>query len=170
MGPSMSLTSAPVPPVGPDDHVRGADGAPLLIFYGDFACPFCAVAAERVRAHDLRVAFRHFALRARHPRAPALAAAAEAAAAQGAFWAFHDALFADQGRVDDPHLWARARDLGLDVERFDADRRDDAVAARVTRDVRGAMRAGVATSPTLIAGGEHHPGPPAEAWLVGLQR
>ena len=36
----------------------------------------------------------------------------------------HDALFADQGRLEDPHLWARAERLGLDVARFDADRRD----------------------------------------------
>ena len=45
----------------------------------------------------------------------------------------HDALFADQGRLEDPHLWARAERLGLDVARFDADRRSDAVAARVAR-------------------------------------
>jgi len=168
----MALTSAPVPPLTSDDHVRGPDGAPLVVFYGDFACPWCAVAVERLAEAEpaLRVAFRHFALRAKHPRAPVLAAAAEAAALQGAFWAFHDALFADQGRLDDPHLWARARDLGLDVERFDADRRGDAVLARVRRDVRGAMRAGVATSPTLVSGGALHAGPPERAWVRALHR
>ena len=50
---------------------------------------------------------------------------------QGAFWPMHDALFADQGRLEDPHLWARAEALGLDVVRFDADRRSEAVLARV---------------------------------------
>ena len=43
----------------------------------------------------------------------------------------HDALFDDQARLEDPHLWARARRLGLDLARFDADRRSDAVAERV---------------------------------------
>ena len=57
----------------------------------------------------------------------AAACAAEAAALQGRFWEMHDALFADQGRLEDPHLWARAEQLGLDVARFDADRRSDAV-------------------------------------------
>jgi protein-disulfide isomerase len=166
----MSLTSAPVPPLGPDDHVRGPEDAPLVIVYADFACPYCAMAVERLRARELRVAFRHFALRAKHPRAPVLAAAAEAAAAQGAFWAMHDALFADQGRIDDPHLWERARRLGLDLERFDDDRRAEATAARVKHDVRGAMRAGVATSPTLATGGVLHPGPPAAEWLDTLRR
>ncbi len=45
-----------------------------------------------------------------------------------------DSLYADRGRVDDPHLWERAERLGLDLERFEADRRSDAVAARVRRD------------------------------------
>jgi hypothetical protein len=35
----------------------------------------------------------------------------------------HDLLFSDQGRLEDPHLWERARGLALDLERFDADRR-----------------------------------------------
>ena len=46
----------------------------------------------------------------------------------------HDALFADQGRLEDPLLWTRAGRLGLDVERFEADRRSDAVRDRVRDD------------------------------------
>ena len=64
------------------------------------------------KAEGARVVFRHLALKARHPRALALAHAAEAAAAQGAFWAFADATYADQGRLEDPHLWDRARGAG----------------------------------------------------------
>jgi protein-disulfide isomerase len=154
----MDLTSAPVPALGPDDHVRGPDGAPLVVMYADFACPHCAVAQlrlrEAAREQPLRVAFRHFALKAKHPRAPVLAAAAEAAALQGAFWPLHDALYADQGRQDDPHLWAHAERLGLDVARFDADRRSPEVAARVKRDVLAGMRAGVAATPTLFVDAE----------------
>ena len=167
----MELTSAPVPPIDAADHVRGDPDAPLVVLYADFACPWCAVAVQRLEGAPVRVAFRHFALKAKHPRAPALAAAAEAAALQDAFWPMHDALFADQGRLDDPHLWARAEALGLDVERFDADRRGEAVQARVRRDVRGAMRGGVATSPTLVtADGALHPGPPAAGWVDRLHR
>jgi protein-disulfide isomerase len=65
----------------------------------------------------------------------------------------HDALFADQGRLDDPHLWARAERLGLDVGRFDRERRSEAVTARVARDFRSGIRAGVAATPTLFTGG-----------------
>jgi protein-disulfide isomerase len=79
-----------------------------------------------------------------------LALAAEAAGRQGAFWAFHDAVFADQGRIDDPHLWDRCERLGLDLGRFEADRRSDAVARRVARDLREGMRAGVTATPALL--------------------
>ncbi len=164
------LTSAPVPPLRDDDHVRGAEGAPLVIVYGDYACPHCALADARIAAAPVRMAFRHFALRARHPRAGALAAAAEAAALQDAFWPFHDSLYSDQGRLDDPHLWERARTLGLDVERFEADRRGAAVAARIARDLRDGLRAGVAASPTLFAGAVAHPGVPTAEWLLAPPR
>lgn len=102
--------------------------------------------------------FRHFPVRSSHPRAWAAACAAEAAALQGRFWEMHDALFADQGRLEDPHLWHRARELGLDVERFDSDRRGEAVTARVQSDFRGGVRAGVVTTPTLFARGHIHAG------------
>jgi protein-disulfide isomerase len=96
----------------------------------------------------------------KHPRARVLAHAAEAAALQGAFWEMHDSLFGDQGRLDDPHLWERARRFGLDVDRFEADRRSDAVAARVEGDFRAGVRAGIVTTPTLFLEGVQHPGVP----------
>jgi protein-disulfide isomerase len=97
-------------------------------------------------------------VRSSHPRAHAAACAAEAAALQGRFWEMHDALFADQARLEDPHLWARAEALGLDVERFDADRRSDAVVAVVKAQFRAGVRAGVVTTPTAFAEGRIYPG------------
>lgn len=165
----MTLTSADIPPITERDHVRGDAQAPLVVLYADFTCPRCVVARERLKDLPLRTAFRHFALKAKHPRAVPLAHAAEAAAAQSAFWPFHDALYDDPGRIDDPHLWTRAEALGLDVARFDADRRSDAVAERVARDVRGAMRAGIAVTPTLVApDGGLHPGAPDPALLAAI--
>jgi protein-disulfide isomerase len=148
--------------------VRGPEGARIVIVYGDYECPFCAAVEERLRGLELRVAFRHFPVRSSHPRAQAAACAAEAAAAQDAFWPFHDSLFADQGRLEDPHLWARAETLGLDVARFDADRRSDPVAALVKEDFRSGIRAGVATTPTLFVDGERHSGRPDAALWAAL--
>ncbi len=145
------LRSAPVPPPRAHDHVRGPAGAPLVVLYGDYACPRCAVANARLAelGDEIRLVVRHLALKAKHPRALALAHAAEAAARQDAFWPFHDGLYRDPGRVDDPHLWARCRRLGLDVERFEADRRSPGVAERVRLDVRDALRAGATGTPAL---------------------
>jgi protein-disulfide isomerase len=147
-----------VPPIGPDDHVRGPADARAVIVYGDYECPFCAALELRLREQPLRVAFRHFPVRGSHPRAQAAAHAAEAAAVQGAFWAMHDALFGDQGRLEDPHLWARAERLGLDLPRFDADRRSDAVRDRVREHFHGGVRAGVVTTPTVFAQGGRYSG------------
>jgi protein-disulfide isomerase len=71
----------------------------------------------------------------------------------------HDSLYADQGRLEDPHLWDRAEQLGLDVDRFDTDRRGDGVRVRVRRDFESGIRAGVVTTPTVfVAGGAVHAG------------
>ena len=67
------LGSAPLPPLRPDDHVRGPDGAPLVIVYADFECPYCALLHARVAGSALRIAFRHFPVRSKHPRAWAAA-------------------------------------------------------------------------------------------------
>jgi len=152
------LTSATVPPAGPEDHVRGA-GAELIV-YADLGCPHCAASWQRIVAAGGRIAFRHFPVASKHPRAPALHAAAEAAGRQDAFFAMIDSLFADRGHVDDPHLWKRVEALGLDLDRFEADRRDEAVAARVRRDFESGLRAGVTGTPAVFR----------EARLVPLQR
>jgi len=148
------LGSAPVPEPGAEDHSRGPDAAPVVIEYADFECPYCAVVNLRLADLKLRRVFRHFPVSSSHPRAWPAACAAEAAGRQGRFWDMHDLLFADQGRLEDPHLWERARRLGLDLERFEADRRDEAIRDRVRRDFQSGVRAGVVTTPTLFAGGQ----------------
>ncbi|HEV2058633.1 MAG TPA: DsbA family protein [Solirubrobacteraceae bacterium] len=168
MTPGDDLRTATPPPLRDDDHVRGDAHKPLIVFYADFTCPRCALAHERLVDAGARVAFRHFALRAKHPRAIAVALAAEAAGAQDAFWPFADALYADQGRLDDPHLWQRARDLGLDLARFDEHRRADAAATRVREDTRAALAAGATTTPTMFAGDSAYPGVPDGDWLARL--
>ena len=152
------LSSAPLPGLREQDHVRGPESAPLVIVYADFECPYCAAAELKLRAARLRIVFRHFPVRSSHPRAWPAACAAEAAALQGRFWEMHDLLFGDQGRLEDPHLWARARTLGLDLDRFDADRRSESVRARVRGDFESGVRGGVVTTPTLVARGALHTG------------
>jgi protein-disulfide isomerase len=143
------LTSSAIPPIGPDDHARG-EGEEGLVVYGDLACPHCAAEWPQILDRDGRLVFRHFPVASKHPRSPALHAAAEAAGRQGRFFELVDSLYADRGRVDDPHLWERARALGLDLDRFEADRRTAAVEDRVRRDFESGIRAGVTSTPGIF--------------------
>lgn len=161
------MTSSAVPPAGPDDHARGA--GPEVVLYADFACPLCAADWAVIKSLPLLLVFRHFPMAVKRPRSPFLHAAAEAAACQGAFWEFCDSLFAEASRVDDPHLWERVERLGLDLDRFEADRRAAGVADRIRRDFESGIRAGVTETPGAFVAGEGLRGPVA-AGLATLAR
>ncbi len=122
-----------------------------LVVYADLGCPHCAAAWLEICERGASVVFRHFPVASKHPRAPALHAAAEAAGRQGRFFEMVDSLYADRGRVDDPHLWERAEGFGLDLRRFEADRRTDEVGARVRRDFESGIRAGVIGTPAMYS-------------------
>jgi protein-disulfide isomerase len=145
------------------DHVAGPPDAPYeLVMYGDFQCPYCTAAQSilrRVRERldgRLRFAFRHLPLSEVHPDAWRAAEAAEAAAAQGAFWPMHDALYASGGRLGEAELVRLAERLGLDVERFRAELASGAHTARVARDADAARAAGLTGAPTFYVNGERH--------------
>jgi protein-disulfide isomerase len=140
------LSSASIPPVGPEDHVAG-DGEEGIVVYADLGCPRCATEWRQLRSRSGRLVFRHFPVASKHPRSPALHAAAEAAGRQGRFFEMVDSLYADRAHVDDPHLWQRVEQLGLDLERFETDRRSDASQARIRRDFESGIRAGVTSTP-----------------------
>jgi protein-disulfide isomerase len=132
----------------------------VVIENADLECPYCAQVSALLEPLAVTRVFRHFPVVSKHRRARVLAAAADAAALQGAFWELHDSLFADQGRLDPPHLWERVTRLGLDLDRFEEDRRSPAVEERIERDFRSGVRAGVMTTPTLFVEGQTFAGVP----------
>ena len=125
-----------------------------MVEYADLECHHCALAHLRLRERRLTRVYRHFPVKSKHPRARVLAHAAEAAALQGRFWEMHDSLLEDQAHLDDPHLWQRAEQMGLDLDRFERDRRSEVVAERVERDFRSGIRAGVTATPYLFVEGK----------------
>ena len=153
-------------PLDPEvDHVRGGATGRLLLEYGDYECPYSRQAFREIERleHELgdrmRFAFRHFPLTEIHPHAAGAAAAAEAAALQGRFWDMHQHLFHHQHALEDQDLRRYAAELGLDVERFDADRGAEAVPERVIRDFRSGVETGeVRGTPTLFVEGVVHRG------------
>ena len=142
------------------DHVRGEASAPVILEYGDYECPYSRQAfraierVERELSGRVRFAFRHFPLTEIHPHALAASAAAEAAARQDRFWEMHGLLFHRQKALEDDDLRSYANELGLDLARFDRDRVDAEVAARIDRDVASGEATGVVRgTPTLFIDG-----------------
>jgi formate-nitrite transporter family protein len=139
------------------DHVRGPEGARLILVYGDYECPFTRRAyrgiqrAEAETENGIRFAFRHFPLTEIHPHALAASLAAEAAFAQGRFWEMHDTLFHRQHALEDDDLRSYAGELGLDLVQFDRDRAGKPALDRVERDYRSGLESGqVLGTPTLF--------------------
>jgi Na+:H+ antiporter, NhaA family len=147
------------------DHIRGEWGSPLeLVMFGDFQCPFCLGAQSvlrRVRdrlGERLVFAFRHLPIPERHPLAPRGAEASEAAAAQGRFWEYHDALFAAQPKLSEETIVEVGRELGLDAERMAAELEGGTWRERVARDVSSAEESGATGTPTFFVNGVRHYG------------
>jgi Na+/H+ antiporter NhaA len=152
-------------PVDPErDHLRGPVDAPVtLVEYGDLECPFCGQAEPVIRElladfGDLRYVWRHLPLNDVHPMAQQAAEAAEAAAAQDAFWEFHDLVLGRQEALRLPDLVGYAEELGLDTERFERDLRKHCGRSRIAEDVDGADLSGVSGTPTFFVNGRRHYG------------
>jgi protein-disulfide isomerase len=81
------------------------------------------------------------------------AIAAEAARNQGRFWEYHDKLFDNQERLEPDDLTRYARELGLDLARFETDRKDPGLKAKVQADMAEATALGVKSTPTFFING-----------------
>ena len=153
-------------PIGPDDPVLGSPSAELqLVVFSDFQCPACDRYAGELHAmvdqyaDKLQVVYKHFPLSETcnptmkinlHSRACEAAYAAEAARKQGKFWPFHDKLFAADLRLVATTFSSLARDSGLDLDRFNADRVEESTKAKVQADIELANRLKIKSTPTLF--------------------
>jgi protein-disulfide isomerase len=153
------------PPLEEIDHVRGERSAPLeLVMFGDFQCPYCLGAQSVLRRVHQRLgdrllfAFRHLPIPERHPLAPMAAEASEAAAAQGKFWEYHDALYQAQPKLSPETILEVGRDLGLDAERMAAEIDSGVHRPRVERDLDSAARSGATGTPSFYVNGVHFTG------------
>ena len=142
------------------DHVQGNPHAALtLLEYGDYECPTC-IQAEPLTQHlvrtfgeHLRFVFRHCPLVEVHPHAELAAEAAEAAAAQGQFWAMHHLLFTQPQHLKPAALTGYAESLGLDMHRFNGEMADHIYTQRVQEHRRAAEQAGIRSTPAFFLNG-----------------
>jgi len=97
----------------------------------------------------VRYVWRHTPLNDVHQYAQLAAEAAEAAAAQGAFWEMYDTLLSHQGELRREDVARYAGELGLDADRVMEELRRRVHAPRVSEDVASADESGVSGTPTL---------------------
>jgi Na+:H+ antiporter, NhaA family len=148
------------------DHIRGVAGADsvTLVAYQDFLCPYCRrlrPVMRRLRdtlADRFVYVFRHFPIERANPGAELAAQATEAAGRQGKFFVMHDRLFDRELPIGREELIAIARELDLEMDRFERDLDSEAVRERVAADVSGGRNNGVTGTPTLFVDGVRYDG------------
>jgi protein-disulfide isomerase len=164
-------------------HTVGPANAPVHIEeFGDFECPPCGMfypILEDMRKEfgdKLRITFREFPLVPPHQHALAAASAAEAAGMQGKFWEMHHLIYEHQNdwkKVFDvrPVFEGYAKQIGLDLERYNRDLGSDRVEQRIFLDGKRGHSLGVNSTPTVFMNGREVPfeSLPADKFRVLIQ-
>lgn len=163
--PAQAQPTAPPPRLDDvsldDDPVLGDADAPVTIVeFSDFECPFCSRFRQQTfdqivdnYGDDVQIVYRDFPLSQLHPHAQASAEAAECADDQGAFWEYHDLLFANQAALDDDSLIGYADQLGLDVDKFTECFESGKYTDEVLADLNEGISYGVTGTPTFFING-----------------
>lgn len=148
-----------------DPLALGAVDAPVvMIEWADFQCPFCGrfaretkpeLVEQYVDSGVLRIEWRDFPYLGEQSQDAALAG--RAAAEQGKFWEFHDALYAlevppNSGQLTREKLVEIAGQVGLDTAAFTAALDDSALAEAVQADFTEGQMLGITGTPTFLIG------------------
>jgi len=123
----VPIEAAGMGEVRDDGRIRGRVDAPVtLIEYSDFTCGYClkffrdtwpVLQAKYVETGKLRFVYRDYP-RADRGVGVEAAVAARCAGAQGQYWAMHDRLFGEGGRLDSGAFRSYAKAIGLDQVAF----------------------------------------------------
>jgi protein-disulfide isomerase len=150
-------------------HILGPNSAPArLEEFGDFECPPCGlfhpvlVQMHKEFGDKLQITFREFPLAPAHQHAIAAASAAEAAGLQGKFWEMHDLLYENQKAWHEvfdvrPIFEGFAKQIGLDMNRYQNDLNGDQVTQRILNDGKRGHSMGVKGTPTVFLNGREVP-------------
>ena len=145
-----------------DAPMRGAPrGIVTIIEYSDFECPFCARVNPTLKqifdapeyAGKVRLFFKQNPLPF-HRQAQLAAEASLAAHAQGRFWEMHDKLFENQKALTRPDLERYAREIGLNLVRFNRALDQRTYREAVAKDLTDAGKAGVRGTPHFFVNGK----------------
>jgi len=154
------LMQAPRTAVASAGHpwTGGKDAPVTIVEFSDFQCPYCRAAEPTVKAvrdkygDKVKFVYMDFPL-GMHAHAMDAANAAQCANDQDKFWQYHDALFADQSKLDPASLKATAAKAGLDTKKFDACFDSEAKVPGIRAEQAAGSAAGVSATPTFFVNG-----------------
>lgn len=150
------LTNDPNAPV-----LGNPEGDVTVVEFFDYNCPYCKKAAENVDmliASDdgVRVVYREWPILSEGSRVAAKASLA--ARNQGLYQPFHEALMAQQGRLNEALIMKIARSVGLDVAKLRTDMEAPEVAEHIETSNRLAQALQFSGTPSFVIGRELVPG------------
>lgn len=131
----------------------------FLFIFADFECPYCAqvrkATEELVIKHpNVALVYKNYPLTQIHSHAMSAAEAAWAAQQQGRFWQFHDILYSNQGSLGEDLYIRAASELGLDLKKFNSDRKSDSAKHAISADVSLADKLGISGTPFFLVNGQ----------------
>ena len=142
-----------------DSPVRGDKKAEYtIITFSDFQCPFCKrgddTIKELMKRHDKKIkyVFKSFPL-SFHPEATPASKAVWAAGKQGKFYEYHDKLFENQGKLGDELYVQIAKDLNLDLDKFNKMRTSEEAEKAVQEDMKQGQAIGIQGTPGFVLNG-----------------
>ena len=144
--------------IGPSP-TQGPQDAKITIFaFHDFECPHSQRGAETLKpllkqyAGKARLVFKNRPLTFHQQAAPA-AKAALAAHMQDRFWEYHDLLFENSTKLREDVFLQLAKELDLDIEKFNTDRNSKAVEEKLNADIAEANKHSLHGTPTFVMNG-----------------
>ena len=146
--------------VGDSPYLGGKDAKVTVVEFSDFECPYCVKASKVVQelnqiyGDKIKIVYKHFPL-SFHPNAQKAAEAGICATQQGNqyFWELHNAMFADYRNLTIGSIKDKAKDLGLDYQRFSDCLTSGQNAEKVTQDIREGIDVGVSSTPAFFING-----------------
>jgi protein-disulfide isomerase len=139
---------------------RGSEAARILfVEYGDFLCPFTRVMRSVVSEWEqkypgkIRRVFKNFPAAIRLEDSKPLAVAGLAAHRQGKFWEFYEAAFKKERDHDEKFYVDFAKKSGLNLEQFQADRKDPKLLEQVNKDLAEVEALSVPSTPSYYFNG-----------------
>jgi protein-disulfide isomerase len=136
-------------------------GDVVMVEFFDFQCGYCKMSEESIRKilkDDKGVKFLYKDFPILGPMSVTAAKAAFAAAKQGKYVKFHDALIDKKDHLSEDMIYQTAKDSGLDVEKLKKDMADDGIAKLIDANLKLGNDIGVRGTPMFIIGNQIYPG------------